>query len=124
MSTAFGKFCRMLRIKHDEVLRDMAQRLGVSSSYLSAVENGKRPTPQSWRDEIIRIYTLTDVESKELDDAICQSIQEIKFTLDLNRFSNTERDTLIAFARRYDSLDENAKTSLQELFKGREECDE
>jgi len=119
MSTVFGKFCRMLRIKHDEVLRDMAQKLGVSSSYLSAVENGKRPMPQNWRDDLIQLYTLTNEESKELDDAIYQSIQEIKMTLDLSRFSSSDKDTLVAFARRYDSLDEDTKTSLKDLFKER-----
>jgi len=120
MLTALGKFCRMLRIKHDEVLRDMAQRLGVSSSYLSAVENGKRPTPQGWRDELIRLYSLTDDESKELDNVIYLSQQEVKLNLNLNRFSNSDRDALLTFARRYDSLDEDTKVSLSDLFKERE----
>lgn len=119
MSTIFGKFCRMLRIRNDEVLRDMARKLGVSSSYLSAVENGKRPTPKSWRNKLIQLYDLTNDESKELDDAIYQSHQEIKITLNLNRFSSSDRDTLMAFARRYDSLDEDAKTSLRELLRER-----
>ena len=119
MSTMFGKFCRLLRIKHDEVLRDMAQKLGVSSSYLSAVENGKRSIPLSWRDELVRLYTLSSTESDELDDAIYKSRQEIKMSINLNRFSDSDRDALMAFARRYDSLDEDAKTSLKELFKER-----
>lgn len=115
MPTVFGKFCRMLRIKHDEVLRDMAQRLGVSSSYLSAVENDNRPIPPSWRDLLIQQYGLTNDESKELDDVISQSQKKITFSLD--KFSDSDRDTLMAFARRYDSLDEDAKISLKDLFK-------
>ena len=43
--TEFGKFSRKLRIENDELLRDMANKLGVTASYLSAEEiyqkNGK-----------------------------------------------------------------------------------
>jgi len=112
----FGKFCRFLRIEHDEVLRDMAEKLGVSSSYLSAVENGKRVIPPSWRDKIIGLYSLTSDEVDELDEVIYKSQQEMKISINLNRFSDTDRDELMAFARRYDKLDENTKTSLKELF--------
>lgn len=38
MVTAFGKFLRILR----EILKDMAEKLNVTSSFLSAVENGKK----------------------------------------------------------------------------------
>ena len=42
MITPFGKYLRKLRIDHDEKLKDMAAKLGVTGSYLSAVEIGKR----------------------------------------------------------------------------------
>ena len=38
----FAIFCRKLRLDNNQILKDMADVLGVSSSYLSAVENGKR----------------------------------------------------------------------------------
>lgn len=95
----------------------MAQKLGVSMSYLSAIENGKRPIPQGWRDELVRLYSLTDRNTRDLDASIYQSFQEIKITLDLNRFSGADRDRLIAFARRYDALGDEAMISLSELLK-------
>jgi len=118
MATAFGKYCKLLRIKNDEILRDMAQKLGVSLSYLSAIENGKRPIPHNWRDEITRLYALTDREAKSLDNAIYESFQEVKITFDLNRFSSADRDKLIALARRYDELDGDYEISLVDLLKG------
>ena len=42
--TKFGEFVRILRIRHHEVMGDMAGVLGASLPFLSAVENGK-----SWR---------------------------------------------------------------------------
>ena len=40
MKGNLGKFLRKLRIDHDEYLKDMAQKLNISISYLSAIENG------------------------------------------------------------------------------------
>jgi transcriptional regulator with XRE-family HTH domain len=42
MITNFGKFCRRLRIDNGELLYDMAKKLGVSSAFMSSVENGKK----------------------------------------------------------------------------------
>ena len=46
MLTEFGKALRKIRIDRQQLLKDMANKLGVSSAYLSAVENGKRRMPQ------------------------------------------------------------------------------
>ena len=40
MLTALGKFLKKLRVDRNEVLKDMSARLGVTASFLSAVENG------------------------------------------------------------------------------------
>ena len=41
MLTSLGIFLRKLRLEQREVLKYMADKLGVSASFLSAVENGK-----------------------------------------------------------------------------------
>ncbi|MBQ4504903.1 MAG: helix-turn-helix transcriptional regulator, partial [Firmicutes bacterium] len=47
MLTEFGKMCRKMRIDRNELLAEMAGRVGVSPAFLSAVENGKRNVPDS-----------------------------------------------------------------------------
>ena len=42
MITELGKHLRKIRIDHGEILKNMADKLGVTSSFLSAVEIGKR----------------------------------------------------------------------------------
>ena len=37
MLTKFGKELRKIRIEHDEILKDMADKLNVTAAYLSAV---------------------------------------------------------------------------------------
>jgi transcriptional regulator with XRE-family HTH domain len=45
MLTEFGQYLRKIRIDCGDLLKDMADKLGVTSSYLSAVETGKRNVP-------------------------------------------------------------------------------
>ena len=117
MPTMFGKFCRVLRINKSEVLRDMAKKLCVSSSYLSAVENGKRPIPQDWYNKIIVLYGLSSNESDELADVIYRTRNEVSFELD--RFSKDDGDMIIAFARKFSDLEDGEKILLEDLFKRR-----
>jgi transcriptional regulator with XRE-family HTH domain len=66
MVTDFGKFCRKLRIDNDELLKDMASKLKVTPSYLSAVEKGKRTIPSDWEQKIAGLYQLDSNHLKEL----------------------------------------------------------
>lgn len=66
MTTDFGKFTRKLRVDNDELMKDMASKLGVTSSYLSAVEKGKRKVPLNWSELITMQYDLTEKQSSEL----------------------------------------------------------
>ena len=66
MVTDFGKFCRKLRIDHDELMKDMAKKLDVTSSYLSAVEKGKRDLPDDWIEKISKAYNLSASQLSEL----------------------------------------------------------
>ena len=64
--TKFGEFVRVLRIKHHEVMGDMAKVLGASLPFLSAVENGKKNVPTEWIEKIVAHYDLTDAEKRSL----------------------------------------------------------
>ena len=45
MATVFGKELRKLRIDYDETIYQMAKKLDMSISYLSAIESGSRNVP-------------------------------------------------------------------------------
>ena len=67
MLTEFGKILRKLRIDRQELLRDMAKNLEVSSAYLSAVETGKRKIPIDWCSKISTLYKLDPDTIRELE---------------------------------------------------------
>lgn len=69
MLTEFGKAIRKIRLDKGEILKDMAKRLGISSAFLSAVENGRKNVPEKWIDQIIEFYQLDEEGQKKLKQA-------------------------------------------------------
>jgi transcriptional regulator with XRE-family HTH domain len=70
MTTDFGKFCRKLRIDNNELMKDMANKLGVTTSYLSAIEKGKRNIPTDWAEQIAEHYELTEKQVIDLTNLL------------------------------------------------------
>ena len=114
MLSPFGKFCRKLRLERGELLLDMAKKLQVQSSYLSSVEVGRKSVPESWKDEIAKLYNLNIDEKKALEEAIDESIRQIKINME-NR-SDTDRQFLLAFARKLDDLELSEKESILKIL--------
>lgn len=114
MLTNFGKFCRKLRIDKGELLYDMAQRLKVSSAFLSKVENGKAKPPKEWKESITSMYSLNEEQKEEL----CEYIDEARESsiINVSSFSRDDRDMMFAFARKLDSMDEDAKKAWKGLL--------
>lgn len=114
MLTRFGRFCRKLRIDNSELLFDMAQRLSVSSAFLSKVENGKSKPPIEWKETIVSLYDLGAEQATEL----CESIDEArkKTTINISSMSPDDQDMMFAFARKLDSMNENEKNKIKQML--------
>ena len=69
MTTKIGDFLRKLRLDKQQILKDMAEILNVSSAFLSAVENGKKSMPDSWYPILKQNYALTDEDMDNLRQA-------------------------------------------------------
>ena len=65
----YGEFLKHLRIDKREMLRNMAEKLGLKSSYLSAIESGNRDIPPDLTDKICAEYGLDEKQRKELKEA-------------------------------------------------------
>lgn len=102
MITVFGKFLRDLRHIHTELLKDMAESLGVSAAFLSAVETGKKSIPASWNEVIADLYQLTEVQRRQLAAAIDESQRAV--TIDLSSQSGERRGVAVALARQFNNL--------------------
>lgn len=114
--TQFGKFCRILRIKNNEVLKDMADKLNVTSAYLSSIENGKRNIPNEWLDNISKLYNLSDFERQNLKQAIIETRKEI--TLRYQESDNEKKEFVLQLARKFDTLSPDEIKKISTILKG------
>lgn len=112
--TKFGEFVRILRIKCHQVMGDMAEVLGTSVPFLSAVENGKKNVPNDWIDKIILHYRLSEAETDELREAIEESKMQYKITA--GNAGITKRKAALQFARSFDNMDDETATKILELL--------
>ena len=99
MLTQFGKELRHLRLDRDEKLKDMAGKLGVTTAYLSAVENGNRNIPDSWIEIIADEYQLDENEICRLEKLAYDGKPEI--TLNIGTASVGQRNLAYSFARKF-----------------------
>lgn len=112
MINNFGKFCRKLRIDNNELLYDMAVKLGVSSAFLSKVENGRKKPPKEWREMLIEAYGLEDSAIKELDRCIYEA--QNYDSIDISYMTDNDRMAMLSFARKFNDID---KDKLREFLK-------
>lgn len=115
MTTEVGKYLRKLRIDNEEILKNMADKLKVSSSFLSAIENGKKNMPESMEEKIIVIYNLDDEKIRAFRKAVEESMNSIQ--MDLKDTSNERKQLAINFARKFDSLDDDLTKQIFEMLK-------
>lgn len=115
MLNEFGKALRKIRIEHQELLKDMADKLGVSSAYLSAVETGKRRIPQGWVNSIVELYSLDSHQGSILQDAMDRSVPDI--TIPLDGASMAKRDAVLSFARALDGLSDEELSKIMSTMK-------
>lgn len=121
MYTPFGEFVRILRIKHHQVMGDMAKLLNTSTPFLSAVENGKKNVPAEWAQKLTEIYHLTSDEQRELQVAIEESRTQYKIVL--GDASADRRRVAMQFARSFDEMDDETAQKILALLREKEESD-
>ena len=114
MLTEFGKKLRILRLEHNELLKNLADTLKVSPAFLSAVENGKKNIPKDWHEKISAHYILNSKDREELLMAINTS--NMSLMLDLHNKNNVGRTAAMVFARNFDSLSDETAKKIIDLF--------
>lgn len=115
MLTAFGKYCRKLRIDKGELLKNMADNLGVSPAFLSAVEVGRRNVPLNWTQILKDLYFLNQEQMDSLYEAIELSKTQVK--IDLGGLNGKDRQLAISFAKEFKELDDDKKNRILAMLK-------
>ena len=116
MVTEVGRFLRKLRIDEGEIILNMAEKLGVSASFLSAVENGKKRMPSSWNSRICEIYKLNLEQKEEFTNAIARTEEVIEMKLSTSDIKNKE--LAVSFARQFPDLDDEQTEQIKKILLG------
>ena len=115
--TTLSRILKMIRLENGEVLRDMAEKLGVTASYLSAVENGRRDMPQAWLQKIRNLYKVNEETLKSMEAAAEDLRKSLK--LDLQGASEAQRGAALVFARAFKSMDDKTAEGIRNILNGR-----
>lgn len=102
MLTELGKELRKIRINRDEILKDMASKLGITPAYLSAIENGKRTPTKKFMDTLFSIYKISEEEQKNLTQIFHSTIDNV--SINLSDHSQEHKDLGLVFARKFEGL--------------------
>jgi len=78
--TKFGELVRIIRIRHHEVMGDMAKKLGLKLPFFSAIESGKKNVPAELITKIVECYHLSTEEEQELIEAAEESRTQYKIS--------------------------------------------
>lgn len=118
MLTPFGKELRKMRIDRVMPLKTMAEQLGISSAYLSSIEYGKRQITNQLFDAIVNILQPTEAELRTLSHARKLSVESV--TVNFGNASNTAKETMLAFARRFTELSPDEYEQIQRILSAKE----
>jgi len=112
MLTEFGLEVRKLRLENHMRLKEMAEKLEMTSAFLSAIETGRKPVPPGLPDKVIAMLGLDEVSAARVRRAAAKSVKSVR--LDVSERDDEAQELAVAFARKFPSMD---KHDVQYLLK-------
>ena len=117
--TNLGKKLRKIRIDNDEISSDMARKLEISVSYLSAIENGKRNISKDLAEKLFKIYQLSDNDKEKILQAI--SIYSGEMRIRLDSLNEKQKELSLLYAREVGKLNDKQIEKITEYLNGNTE---
>jgi transcriptional regulator with XRE-family HTH domain len=109
MLTPFGIAARKLRLDKGMRLLDLAQRMGCSAAFISAIETGRKSIPQDYVANVGRAMELLPEQLHDLQRAADQTRSEVR----LDNMPAAQRELVAAFARRLDDIPADVMRALK-----------
>lgn len=116
MLTEFGKVMRIIRINTGDSMRDMAAKIGMSATYLSAIETGKRNIPANLEELLFSHYNFSEKDKKKIKDSIEKSASHVK--IDLTEMADKKKKLIYSISK--GDIDEETLDRLCEIISEKE----
>ena len=113
----YGEFLKHLRINKHEMLKNMAGKLGLNSSYLSAIESGNRDIPPDLTDKICTEYGLDEGQRKELKEAELNTDRKM-VQIDMKKINENRlaKEVVLNFAGKAESLTDEQLSEIKAIL--------
>ena len=115
MVTEFGKHLRMYRIQNGLILKEMAEALDIPSSYLSAMEMGRKPVSNDFLNKLFSKYKFDMEEQQKIRIAAAKCADQYKVST--KNVDAPHKELAYSFARKFEELDSETVTKILELLK-------
>ena len=109
MITEFGKLLKIIRIKTGDSVLDMANKLHISKSYLTSIENGSRRIPNELINVLFSVYPLTEKDKENIRETVVLCTNMIKINLD--NYSDEEKRIILNLVKK-----ESSKDKIHKIF--------
>lgn len=121
MYTELGKWLKIFKFSNGIRLYDMAEKMGVSSAFLSAIETGKKMAPTYFFDKMVELYHLSKEQQDELMAAIVSTREQLTSGKPAIQFTiNNPRQGIdnlaFSFARNANYLNEDQRQQLLKIL--------
>ncbi|MEM6387476.1 MAG: helix-turn-helix transcriptional regulator [Pseudomonadota bacterium] len=110
--TDLGKWSINFRTDRDMLHKEMADALGLSASYLSSIEHGRKPIPEDWWDKVCRTFELTLPEASSLKIAIMRSKKSVTLPIE----NEYEARLLVAYQDHRSNLTDKTTREIENLI--------
>lgn len=118
--TPFGKEIRKLRVDRGETQADVANAVGVSVAFFSAIETGRKNVPGDLLDNLMGHFQL-DMVSRARIKRIAEDSQ-IEVKINMKKFDDERRHVVAGFARKFDELSDQQLEELKAILGLDKEC--
>jgi transcriptional regulator with XRE-family HTH domain len=109
--TEFGLVVREIRVKLDISLRQMAEALDLSPTYISAVEMDDRALTEDFVHKVVGFLKKRKVQMKEIT-RLCVAADRTRRTIDVSSLNPQGKAAVAAFARKWADLDRQTREDL------------
>jgi len=115
--TKFGRIIRKYRIDKGENMKDMADSVGVSNSYLSQIERGKRTISPDLIGAIADYLELNKKQTDKLAKVADENqLSRKTILLRLNGVNKYQRELAMMFARQFKRLNAKDASKIMEIL--------
>ena len=110
----FATQLREQRLAWDMGQEEIANALGVSVSYYSAIETGRKPPSPTQFNQIAKILKLDTKAKYELQKAAANSVKQIR--IDVKEYTPETRHMIFNFVRQIDDMTDFELRKVRDLI--------